>query len=564
MMKRLAVPCLLGLVTATVGWSPISIPIIANEQSPYEIGLEFAAAVGLTPETAKRVLGRSDDSGSGKVEEEISLLKAASILRHQPTLMKSTQIQIGIEPALFYIDVTIGSPPQPFRVAFDTGSSTLAIPSKKCEKCEKHCNKAFDSLISSTYKPLDCDDLSCCNFLDCSIACAVNPFENYCGFYVGYFDGSFIEGIWTNDMVGVGMDSVNQSRVSMYFGEIVDQAKSFLPFQIDGIIGVARKTLNRNSGGQIFPTLIDQLSSQLGMPQIFSLCHSDKGGKMLFGDILRDSMIGDPQYISAPRSHGYWQVTVADVSVVWRNSGNNSRKSNSNSKTTKFSIQPHSAAIDTGTTMWLIAPDAFQNIVSGLEENCGDLCSVVSAFLSRDCVRISDEILAQLPQIRVLFSDGPEALVPANVYLKSRMCSNPDFRTFGIQPLKNCGATSACIYGGTFMQAFTWVFDDDKQRIGFAPKTNCDPGASSQGTMAKCVNKPPGDGFSGWLQRHRTIILIVCGVVFSVSVACLLVMYCRASRKSSNSLIRANALSRPLMFDQAAAPDTPQQTSGMS
>jgi hypothetical protein len=60
-----------------------------------------------------------------------------------------------IETIIYYGDIQIGTPPQTFKVVFDTGSSNLWIPSNKCYYCyEKHL---YNSEISSTYKKIGHD-----------------------------------------------------------------------------------------------------------------------------------------------------------------------------------------------------------------------------------------------------------------------------------------------------------------------------------------------------------------------------------------------------------------------
>ncbi|KAF9348551.1 Vacuolar protease A [Mortierella sp. AD094] len=58
-----------------------------------------------------------------------------------------------IYPAVYTMEITLGSPPQPFNVQIATGTSNFWVPSSKCSSiaCRRHNNR-FSAIASSTYK----------------------------------------------------------------------------------------------------------------------------------------------------------------------------------------------------------------------------------------------------------------------------------------------------------------------------------------------------------------------------------------------------------------------------
>lgn len=92
-----------------------------------------------------------------------------------------------------YIDLWCGSgnssPPQRQTVIVDTGSAVTAFPCSGCrDSCGKdyHIDQVFDETLSSTFKPLGCDE---CMRGRCTVASG-HPENNNCKIGMSYQEGS--------------------------------------------------------------------------------------------------------------------------------------------------------------------------------------------------------------------------------------------------------------------------------------------------------------------------------------------------------------------------------------
>ncbi|KAJ6441279.1 vacuolar protease A precursor [Purpureocillium lavendulum] len=178
--------------------------------------------------------------------------------------------------AQYFSEITIGSPPQSFKVVLDTGSSNLW----SCNSIACYLHSTYDSSSSSTYK------------------------KNGSSFEIQYGSGS-LSGFVSNDVMSIGDLKIK----SQDFAEATNEPGLAFAFgRFDGILGLGYDTISVN---KIVPPFYNMINQKLLDEPVFAfyLGDSDEGSEAVFGGIDESHYTGKIEYIPLRRK-AYWEVDL--------------------------------------------------------------------------------------------------------------------------------------------------------------------------------------------------------------------------------------------------------------
>ena len=344
----------------------------------------------------------------------------------------------------YWLNVSIGTPPQPMQLELDTGSSDLvvlktgALPCNSPNECP---SGTYDPAHSSTYSEISKGT-----------------------FNISYADTTGFTGDFVSDVVDLG--GLKLSAGSVYIGMATDVISG--PGHANnghGLIGVSYQTNSRGyeiSNGSAPPTVLSAMVAQgLINRQAYSVGLGSLkagAGSVVFGGVDSSMYTGDlvaVQVLESPNAHADYTAFRVPLTGVSINDGSGTRMLTSSN----FAVP---ALFDTGTTITELPSSVLVDLMGGLGAVMVSGENLLPCSLNTSSVSISYHFGGDGgPSIQVPVSDVVSPLTEHN----ATFTNGDEACRLDIGPLNS---DDHVILGDSFMRSGYFVFDIANNQIAIA------------------------------------------------------------------------------------------------
>uniref|UniRef100_H0XP70 Peptidase A1 domain-containing protein n=1 Tax=Otolemur garnettii TaxID=30611 RepID=H0XP70_OTOGA len=311
--------------------------------------------------------------------------------------------------------ITIGTPPQTFKVVFDTGSADLWVPSVFCKTPSCDIHQRFNPWRSSTFKlPPG----------------PVRPVK------LRYGSGDIL-GVVAQDTLKIGdLEDVDQAFVLSTWEDHVFGA--FAPF--DGILGLGYPDGVQAGGTPVFDNIWKKGLITANFFAFYLTSRGKAGSMLILGDVDHSYYSGELRWVPVTKQQ-YWQIAMDRISV------------------NGIIIACHNgcqAILDTGTSF-----------VNGPYEDVLNIQNVIRAHHTFIDMYVSDcNTITHLPDV-VFVIGGINYPVPSRSYIRK------DAFGFCVSTFNSFSdylfTSKTWILGDVFLREYFSVYDRANNRVGLAP-----------------------------------------------------------------------------------------------
>ncbi|XP_057990196.1 aspartic proteinase 36-like [Hevea brasiliensis] len=336
----------------------------------------------------------------------------------------------------------IGTPPQGFALIVDTGGTVTYVPCSSCEQCGRHQDPKFQPELSSTYRPVKCNNG--CNCDNEKVNCVYGSL---------YGEMSTSSGDLGEDIISFGIQSELAPQRAVFGCENLETGDLYSQ-HADGIMGLGRGDLS----------IVDQLVEKGVISDSFSLCYGGMdigGGAMVLGGISPPS--GTVFTDSDPVRSPYYNIDLKEIHVVGKQLPLNP----------SVFDEGHVTILDSGTPYAYLPAAAFAAFKDAIMKELYHLKQIRGPYPNYNdiCFSGAPSAVSQLsdafPPIDLVFGNGQHLSLSPENYL-FRHSEDRGAYCLGIFEHRY----NETILGGILVRNTLVMYDRENSKMGFW-KTNC-------------------------------------------------------------------------------------------
>ena len=351
--------------------------------------------------------------------------------------------------AEYYGTISLGTPPQQFKVTLDTGSSDLWVASTQCQSsCPQNMSK-YDHSRSSTY------------IQDGALYQDGYVSGNVTGFYsidtLSMADGNIVI---DNQRFGEVTEIVAASVAGSSSGS---GSNALLGPNCDGILGLAFSSIATDHTPTVMENAIQQ--NVIDQPMFsFYLGSSDAAGEVLFGGYDTSKFVGTLRFIPLA-SATYWTVALDAIKIGNSGYGFVSRASSSSASSSAAASTAGASSSAAAVAPILAIIDSGTSLITGPTQEVQQLAAFVGAVPIQDSpglYAVDCALVKNLPDL-IFQINGYDYPVPGTALA----LRDQDLCIFAVMAV-DLPAGPIWILGDVFMRQYYTVFNLGDPSVGLA------------------------------------------------------------------------------------------------